>query len=532
MASGVNVAQMLVLTNLKSRQDAICRVVKVRNFSNTQSYVEVEFTQPQAKFWGVYFPSESGAGRRPPSASVPRPSAKPTVARENVGPSSDAPSTSAPKPVKAGAHSKEANPARVPSPPPSGKPASLFASIAPQQKPQLEAGVSRTEASLSKPAVSEKQTYARELPRSDLTLGLAMAPSDTTSLSPKESTKAVEPFTGSVAQDLLPKHPTLGPEAIANTDVVLDSLGSESLASDAVGTSTESFDAHLDMGLTHPGSTMAEPRQNWMLIGACIIVLFGAVASGVWYFRAESGAGERQDQSSSIGSGGQSTVSSPAQGPGSTEPFPGGLTSGSATAPGQTDFSPASSAETAAMTGTAASSTKNDASAPVQPNAAAAETKPTRAPRNMFASKMKAHPLSSARSQDSQSQAPVLDDAATPAPAPEALPGLNSSGVSVPLPPGFTAEGLAAGRAKEPKLISSVMPVYPSVAKMAHVEGDVVIDAQINKSGNGVHMTVISGPAMLQQAALDALHRWKYQPQQLDGKPVEGELLVKIKFRL
>src|SRR5215469_9456458 len=149
MASGVNVAQMLVLTNLKSRQDAICRVVKVRNFSNTQSYVEVEFTQPQAKFWGVYFPSESGAGRRPSSAFVQRPSAQPTVAPENVGPSSDAANSSAPKPVKAGAHSKEASPARVPSPPPSGKPASVFASIAAQQKTQLQARVSRTEATLS-----------------------------------------------------------------------------------------------------------------------------------------------------------------------------------------------------------------------------------------------------------------------------------------------------------------------------------------------------------------------------------------------
>jgi hypothetical protein len=41
MATPVNIGQMLVVTNLKTRQDAICRVVKVRNYSNSASYVEV-----------------------------------------------------------------------------------------------------------------------------------------------------------------------------------------------------------------------------------------------------------------------------------------------------------------------------------------------------------------------------------------------------------------------------------------------------------------------------------------------------------
>ena len=59
MATPVNVGQMLVVTNLKTRQDAICRVVKVRNYSNSASYVEVEFTSKQPGYWGVYFESEA-----------------------------------------------------------------------------------------------------------------------------------------------------------------------------------------------------------------------------------------------------------------------------------------------------------------------------------------------------------------------------------------------------------------------------------------------------------------------------------------
>jgi TonB family protein len=59
MSTSVSAGQMLVLTNLKSRQDAICRVVKVRTYSNSASYVEVEFTHRQPGFWGVYFEADA-----------------------------------------------------------------------------------------------------------------------------------------------------------------------------------------------------------------------------------------------------------------------------------------------------------------------------------------------------------------------------------------------------------------------------------------------------------------------------------------
>lgn len=85
---------------------------------------------------------------------------------------------------------------------------------------------------------------------------------------------------------------------------------------------------------------------------------------------------------------------------------------------------------------------------------------------------------------------------------------------------------------KQPKLVSSVMPVYPLSAREANIQGDVVIDTQISPKGSVTSMKVISGPTMLRQAALDALRRWKYQPSQLDGKPVAVQMLVTIRFRL
>jgi protein TonB len=58
-----------------------------------------------------------------------------------------------------------------------------------------------------------------------------------------------------------------------------------------------------------------------------------------------------------------------------------------------------------------------------------------------------------------------------------------------------------------------------------------VIDTSIDKSGSVVGMKVVSGPAVLRQAALDALRQWKYQPSTLDGQPVAIQMLVTIKFR-
>jgi len=83
---------------------------------------------------------------------------------------------------------------------------------------------------------------------------------------------------------------------------------------------------------------------------------------------------------------------------------------------------------------------------------------------------------------------------------------------------------------KEPKLLSSTLPVYPAFAKEAHVEGDVVVRTTIDKNGNVTHMDIVSGPTMLRQAARDALGRWKYEPSKLDGQPVSVQLLVTIKF--
>jgi protein TonB len=80
-------------------------------------------------------------------------------------------------------------------------------------------------------------------------------------------------------------------------------------------------------------------------------------------------------------------------------------------------------------------------------------------------------------------------------------------------------------------LINKNLPVYPPIAKAAGVEGTVVLQATISKMGTIENLRVVSGPAMLQQAALDAVQSWKYRPYLLNDAPVEVETTVNVVFR-
>jgi protein TonB len=74
--------------------------------------------------------------------------------------------------------------------------------------------------------------------------------------------------------------------------------------------------------------------------------------------------------------------------------------------------------------------------------------------------------------------------------------------------------------------------MYPPIAKAARVQGTVVLQATISKTGTIEGLHVISGPAMLQQAAMDAVRSWRYRPYLLNGDPVEVETTVNVVFTL
>ena len=88
------------------------------------------------------------------------------------------------------------------------------------------------------------------------------------------------------------------------------------------------------------------------------------------------------------------------------------------------------------------------------------------------------------------------------------------------------------GRMREPRLVTRTVPSYPAAARQVGIEGEVAIDAVIDTSGKLTNLKVVSGAPLLQQAALDSLRSWKYEPAYLDDKPVPVKTSITVKFRL
>ena len=103
-----------------------------------------------------------------------------------------------------------------------------------------------------------------------------------------------------------------------------------------------------------------------------------------------------------------------------------------------------------------------------------------------------------------------------------------------PRPEGPSATGKVRISAAEAVglLLQKTQPSYPPIAKAAHISGTVVLQATISKTGSIEEPQVISGPAMLQQAALDAVRQWRYKPYFINNRPVEVETTINVIFTL
>jgi protein TonB len=81
-------------------------------------------------------------------------------------------------------------------------------------------------------------------------------------------------------------------------------------------------------------------------------------------------------------------------------------------------------------------------------------------------------------------------------------------------------------------LIYMVEPVYPPLALQIRLEGTVRLHAIVGRDGVVRDLELLSGHALLSQAALDAVRRWRYRPTILNGEPVEVETYITVIFQL
>jgi TonB family protein len=110
------------------------------------------------------------------------------------------------------------------------------------------------------------------------------------------------------------------------------------------------------------------------------------------------------------------------------------------------------------------------------------------------------------------------------APVPQAVVNPQPIFPFVALP---VSQGVTGGR-----LTHKIDPIYPAEARVQRVEGAVVLNILVGEDGNVHEVQVTSGPPLLAKAATQAVKQWRYQPFQLNGKPVSIHNQITIQFKL
>ena len=77
-----------------------------------------------------------------------------------------------------------------------------------------------------------------------------------------------------------------------------------------------------------------------------------------------------------------------------------------------------------------------------------------------------------------------------------------------------------------------MQPVYPLIAQSARVQGVVIIEATIDPDGKVADTRVLRSIPLLDQAALDAVRKWEYEPTLLNGVAVPVIMTVTVNFTL
>jgi protein TonB len=110
---------------------------------------------------------------------------------------------------------------------------------------------------------------------------------------------------------------------------------------------------------------------------------------------------------------------------------------------------------------------------------------------------------------------------------------IGGMGTAPPPPrPHQTGPLRVGGNVQAARIVNRVQPVYPPLARQTRISGTVRLHAIIGKNGTIESLEVMSGHPLLQQAALDAVRQWRYQPTLLNGEPVDVDTTIDVIFSL
>ena len=109
--------------------------------------------------------------------------------------------------------------------------------------------------------------------------------------------------------------------------------------------------------------------------------------------------------------------------------------------------------------------------------------------------------------------------------------GLPAAPPPPPPPPSRTAVRIG-GSVKAPQQTKKVEPIYPPIAQSARVSGAVILEATIGVDGKVRDVKVLRSLPLLDQAAIDAVRQWEYEPTLLAGVPTPVLMTVTVTFKL
>jgi TonB family protein len=105
---------------------------------------------------------------------------------------------------------------------------------------------------------------------------------------------------------------------------------------------------------------------------------------------------------------------------------------------------------------------------------------------------------------------------------------------------GLTGHSIASG--ERPKahvpaeemerlLVHRVEPQYPETARGTGLQGVIALDVVVGRDGSVLAMNPLNGPDVLARSAMDALRWWRFEPYNLNGKPIVVETTVAVEFK-
>ena len=118
-------------------------------------------------------------------------------------------------------------------------------------------------------------------------------------------------------------------------------------------------------------------------------------------------------------------------------------------------------------------------------------------------------------------QAPATTIAA-PAPE-EAVPEQ-----PVPLP---VEEPVRVGGNAQPRKTWTVQPEYPRMARLRRIQGIVTLEVTVDREGNVSNVAVLRSVDGLDEAAVEAVRQWRYEPTIINGRPVSVVVTDTVRFQ-